>query len=173
MLSRNGVNRYIWQKLLHIQPKLELADVKPCEKDGLPALSFRLRANDPAERQAKVEILAEPDRVIGSGTARVGAETILPLPEAAVSARPTRYFARLTPPDGKSFRVALPGNPVPVGIPYCANAVNLPVGSGLRAAFIRLKPGHTAVMRSKARWIVRRAGFTLHPMRITFILRAM
>lgn len=128
MLSRNGVNRYIWQKLLHIQPKLELADVKPCEKDGLPALSFRLRANDPAERQAKVEILAEPDRVIGSGTARVGAETILPLPEAAVSARPTRYFARLTPPDGKSFRVALPGNPVPVGIPYCANAVNLPVG---------------------------------------------
>ena len=128
MLSRNGVNRYIWQKLLHIQPKLELADVKPCEKDGLPALSFRLRANDPAERQAKVEIFAEPDRVIGSGTARVGAETILPLPEAAVSARPTRYFARLTPPDGKSFRVALPGNPVPVGIPYCANAVNLPVG---------------------------------------------
>ncbi len=127
MLSRNGVNRYIWQKILRIKPKMELADVKPCEAGARAALSFHLRANDPAEHEAKVEILNEKNTVIGGGTARVGGETVLPLPRGTVSATPTRYFARLTTPGGKPFTLELPVNPLPVGIPYCENAVSLPV----------------------------------------------
>lgn len=127
MLKQKGSTRYIWQKTLEVLPKLTMTEVNPTEKNGAPALSFVLQANDPKERQANVEIVAEDGKVIGSGSARVGERTELALPQATVVARPTRYEARLTPAAGKPFRVALPGNPLPVRIPYCRDAVSLPV----------------------------------------------
>ena len=127
MLKQKGSTRYIWQKTLEVLPKLTMTEVNPTEKNGAPALSFVLQANDPKERQANVEIVTEDGKVIGSGSARVGERTELALPQAAVVARPTRYEARLTPAAGKPFRVALPGNPLPVRIPYCRDAVSLPV----------------------------------------------
>ena len=53
-------------------------------------------------------------------------QTALSLPHGTVSARPARYFARITPPGGRPYRIELPVNPLPVGIPYCENAVSLP-----------------------------------------------
>ena len=131
MLKQKGSTRYIWQKTLEVLPKLTMTEVNPTEKNGAPALSFVLQANDPKERQANVEIVAEDGKVIGSGSARVGERTELALPQATVVARPTRYEARLTPAAGKPFRVALPGNPLPVRIPYCRDAVS---ASGRRVA---------------------------------------
>lgn len=140
MLTQNGATRYIWQKRLQILPPLELADLKACDQDGIPALSFRLRANDPTVNEAKVEIIAEPDRVIGSGTARIGAN-ILPLPRAAVSAQPTRYSARLTPKNARPFKIALSVNPVPVAIPYQSDALSLPVDKWPSRGIYRLETG--------------------------------
>ncbi len=141
MLIQNGVNRYIWQKRLQILPPLELTELKPCDKDGVPAIAFRLRANDPAQHEAKVEILAEPERVIGSGTARTGTENLLRMPGATVSARPARYAARLTLANGKSFRIALPVNPVPVAIPYQSDAISLPADKWPARGVYRLESG--------------------------------
>ena len=141
MLKQKGSTRYIWQKTLEVLPKLTMTEVNPTEKNGAPALSFVLQANDPKERQANVEIVAEDGKVIGSGSARVGERTELALPQAAVVARPTRYEARLTPAAGKPFRVALPGNPLPVRIPYCRDAVSLPVEEWSAAGAYVLETG--------------------------------
>ena len=131
-----------------------MTEVNPTEKNGAPALSFVLQANDPKERQANVEIVAEDGKVIGSGSARVGERTELALPQATVVARrPGMKRASLRRPESRSgWRCRA----IRCRSGFLTAAMRCPLRSksGRQPEPMRWRPGLSAATRSRERWTV-------------------